>query len=69
MKWWTISIGFYVDNLIITHVDQKGLIELKKQLEEEYGEMLSTLGDEQTYLGIDIKFNRENKTARLSMKG
>ena len=31
--------------------------------------MTATIGDKQTYLGIDIKFEREDKTAHLSMKG
>ena len=31
--------------------------------------MTAKIGDEQTYLGIDIKFERSSKTARLSMKG
>ena len=58
--------SYYVGDLIATHKKTKVLNELKDQLEEEYGEMTSTLGDNQTYLGIDISFRRNDKTAALS---
>ena len=63
------TIGYYVDDLIAGHREKKVLKELQKQLEAECGEMTATIGDEQTYLGIDIKFKWKNKTALLSMKG
>ena len=50
------TVGYYVDDLIATHKSSKVLNELKEQLEEEYGKMISTLGDNQTYLGIGISF-------------
>lgn len=61
------TVGYYVDDLIATHKKTKELNKLKDQLEEEYGEMTSTLGDDQTYLRINISFRRNNKTAALSM--
>ena len=63
------TIGYYVDDLIATQKNQMVLKELKEQLEEEYGEMSATFGDTQTYLGMDISFNRKDKTATISMKG
>lgn len=63
------TVGYYVDDLIATHKNQKVLSELKEQLEEEYGEMSATFRDDQTYLRMDISFRRDSKTATLSMKG
>ena len=62
------TIGYYVDDLIATHVDKVVLEDLKKELDKEYGEMSATYGDEQTYLGMDIKFDRTTKQAKISMK-
>ena len=62
------TICCYVDDLLITHVDENVLTELKEQLEKEYGEMSNVIcGDELTFLGIDIKIVRSDKTARLTM--
>lgn len=63
------TIAYYVDNLMATHKDSKVLMDLKEQLEKEYGEMTVTTGDNHVYLGMDIKFNRENKTAEILMSG
>ena len=63
------TVGYYVDDLIATHKNTRVLNELKEQLEEEYGEMTATFGDDQTYLGIDIQFKRDSKTVALSMRG
>ena len=49
--------------------NQKVLNELKEQLKEEYGEMSATLRDDQTYLGMDISFRQDSKTAAINMKG
>ena len=63
------TVGYYVDDLIATHESRMVLKVLKAQLEEEYGEMSATFGDTQTYLGMEICFKREDKTATISMKG
>ena len=63
-----LTVAYYVDDLYATHKQTEALEELRDQLESQFGKMEAVFGDRQTYLGIDLYFNRENKTCELSMK-
>ena len=55
-------------DLFCTHIEIEVLKDIKSKIEAAYGEMSGvTFGDQLTFLGIDIKVVRSNKTTELRM--
>ena len=63
-----LTVAYYVDDLFASHVEMDALKDLKDQLEVQFGTMDTVFGDRQTYLGIDLYFNRKDKTCEMTMK-
>ena len=63
-----MTVAYYVDDLYASHKKTAALKELRAQLESQFGKMEAVFGDRQTYLGIDLYFNRSNKTCEMTMK-
>jgi hypothetical protein len=61
------TIAFYVDDLIGTHKSKEVLHEVKKAIENEYGDIGATFSDKFTYLGIDFELDRENRWCKATM--
>ena len=55
-----------MDDKNIRHVDPKGVDKVIEKIEGTFGEMPQTRGDEQNFMGMDIKF-KDNKM-KISMK-
>ena len=62
------TIGFYVDDLFATHYKKKVLEQIRDKIEVNFGEMGVTFGDQQTYLGMDLFFDRKSKKVEITMK-
>jgi hypothetical protein len=61
------TIGWYVDDNKLSHVDPKVNDEIVRKIEERFGKMTVTRGKEHVFLGMKIHFN-ENGTASINMK-
>ena len=61
------TIGFWVDDNKISHVDPKVVTNIIKLIEKRFGKMVVTRGKEHTFLGMKIKFNGD-KTVSIDMK-
>jgi hypothetical protein len=62
------TIGWYVDDTKITHEDPNVVTSVIEKLESLFGKMSVTRGDEHVFLGMKITYNREKRTASVSMK-
>jgi predicted metal-dependent peptidase len=61
------TIGWYVNDNKISHVDPKVNDEIVRKIEERFGKMTVTRGKEHVFLGMKINFN-DNGTASINMK-
>ena len=61
------TIGFWVDDNKISHVDPKVVTNIIKLIEKRFGKMVVTRAKEHTFLGMKIKFNGD-KTVSIDMK-
>jgi Reverse transcriptase (RNA-dependent DNA polymerase)/Zinc knuckle len=61
------TVGWYVDDTKISHVNPDVVTLVVEAIEESFGKMTVTRGDKHTFLGMDIKFNREDGTVTLAM--
>ena len=50
------TICWYVDDLKISHVSKEVVEEVIKEIEEVYGKMTVNIGQEHTYVGMDISY-------------
>ena len=62
------TIAWYIDDTKISHVDSQVVSDVIKQIEERLGKMTITHGDEHTFLGMKIRYVKENGTAEISMR-
>ena len=62
-----LTIGWYVDDVKMSHMEDKVLTELIEILEEKFGKMNVTRGNKHIYLGLEIEI-RDGKVF-ISMKG
>jgi hypothetical protein len=61
------TVGWYVDDTKISHVNPEVVTQVVKAIEESFGKMTVTRGNDHTFLGMDIKFNKEARTVTLTM--
>jgi len=61
------TIGWYVDDNIITHVDQNAVTWVIDKIEEKFGKMTVNRGKSHDFLGMNIDF-LEDKTVTVGMK-
>ena len=61
------SIGYYVDDNIATHDSNEVLKQVAETVEKQVGKITITTGDEHTFLGMNIKFNK-NGTVTIDMQ-
>jgi hypothetical protein len=62
------TIGWYVDDTKNTHENPNVVTQVLNKLESEFGKMSITRGDEHTFLGMKITYNRKKRTATVDMK-
>ena len=62
------TIAFYVDDLFCTHKKRSVLEWIDKEISDRFGDIKMKYGKELTYLGIDFKFNTEDKYCAMTMK-
>ena len=62
-----LTVGWYVDDVKMSHKDEQVLTDLIEALEEKFGKMNVTRGNKHIYLGLEIEI-RDRKVF-ISMKG
>jgi Reverse transcriptase (RNA-dependent DNA polymerase) len=62
------TIGWYVDDTKISHVNPAVVTMIIDKLEAKFGKMAVVRGDEHVFLGMTIKYNREKRNASITMK-
>ena len=62
------TIIWYIDDNKISHKNQNVLEDILSKLEQGFGKMKTTRGDEHIFLGMNMNFNRKNKCLELDMK-
>ena len=62
------TIVWYVDDVKVSHVDQKVLDEITDKMQEHFGPMDIIKGDTHAYLGMNITIHREKKVIEIEMK-
>ena len=60
------TICWYVDDNKISHEDPKVIEEVIKKIEDKFGSMSKTIGNEHDFLGMNIKY--KNKKIEITMK-
>ena len=60
------TICWYVDDNKISHADPKVINDIISKIEDKFGKMSKTMGDEHDFLGMNIKY--KNKKVEISMK-
>jgi hypothetical protein len=61
------TIAWYVDNNKVSHVKPNVVTAVIEKIEERFGKMTITRGQEHTFLGMGFRFN-DNETVTISMK-
>ena len=59
------TVAWHVDDLKISHKDEKVVMDVIQQLEDEYGKMSITTGPVHNYCGMTLRF--ENKCVKVDM--
>ena len=62
------TIIWYVDDNKISHKDQAVVNDIVHQIEERFGTMTKTQGDEHEFLGMRLRFDRQDKTVNILMQ-
>ena len=62
------TIAWYVDDTKISHADPAVVSDVIATLESHFDKMTVTRGDEHTFLGMRILFDKKKGTAEISMK-
>ena len=62
------TILWYIDDLKISHKDEKVTEEVLLWLESVYGEIRTTRGKKHTYVGIDLDFSNDGEV-KVNMRG
>ena len=62
------TVAWYVDDNKISHVDTSVVDRIIDAIEADFGEMTKTRGDMHSFLGMDIAFDRDDKSVSIGMK-
>ena len=62
------TISWYVDDTKISHVNPNVVTMIIEKMEQQFGKMTVTRGDEHIFLGMHIKYDKRAKTATITMK-
>jgi hypothetical protein len=62
------TISWYVDDTKISHVNPNIVTMIIEKMEQQFGKMTVTRGDEHIFLGMHIKYDKRAKTATITMK-
>jgi hypothetical protein len=62
-----LTVAFHVDDLIITSKDIEACEGLVEALRKHYGDITVHRGDEHSYLGMNISFDRVKKLAKIDL--
>ena len=61
------TIAWYVDDIKVSHEKQSVVDKILETIEKRFGGLTITRGDEHEYLGMKIKYNK-NETVTIDMK-
>ena len=62
------TIAWYVDDTKISHVDPEVVTMIINKLEAAFGKMTVTRGSSHVFLGMNIDYNKSERTAKITMK-
>ena len=62
------TIAWYVDDTKISHADPSVVTMIIGKLEAKFGKMTVTRGPEHVFLGMSITYNKQERTATITMK-
>ena len=62
------TVCWYVDDNKISHKELTVVKDIISKIEDKFGKMEVTYGDEHTFLGMKLKYNRKKKTVTVNMK-
>ena len=62
------TVAWYVDDNKISHVDTSVVDRIINAIEADFGEMTKTRGNVHSFLGMDIAFDRRDKSVSIGMK-
>ena len=62
------TIVWYVDDNKISHKDPAVVNDIVDHIETKFGTMTKTQGDDHEFLGMQLHFNREDKTVKILMQ-
>lgn len=62
------TVCIYVDDNKISHKELAVVKDIIAKLESKFGKMEVSFGDEHTFLGMKIKYNRKKRTVTIDMK-
>lgn len=57
------TVGWYVDDNKVSHVDDKVNTKIVNAIEEHFGKLARTTGDKHTFLGMDVEMISKGKIA------
>ena len=60
-----MTICWYVDDLKVSHVDEKEVKKMIERLEQKFGKMSTTYGKNHTYLGMDLNIDNGEITINM----
>jgi Reverse transcriptase (RNA-dependent DNA polymerase) len=62
------TIAWYVDDTKISHVESEVVTQVIEQMEQRFGKMTVTRGDEHVFLGMKITYVKRNGIAEITMR-
>ena len=62
------TITWYVDDTKISHADPEVVSTIIEKLENVFGKMTITRGSTHVFLGMNINYNKQERTAKISMR-
>jgi hypothetical protein len=62
------TVCWYVDDLKVSHVKLKVVLDILNAIELRFGGLTITTGNQHTYLGMDITFKKKKGTLQIRMK-
>ena len=62
-----LTISWYVDDLKMSHMEKQGLERLVKKIEKRFGDIKPVFGKEHDYLGMGIKFLKNEQSFEINM--
>ena len=63
------TISWYVDDNKLSHIETTVVDQILGVIKKHFGELTTSRGNEHSFLGMNIKFDKEKQTVAINMKG